>query len=275
MPNGESPAGGVLIAALPCGRPFAASRSRSAARSAAGTMIEVPSLPSLYTVSEACSSCAIAAASFWSSPAYSRPEFGPRDHSTTATPSATAAATATSNTSWRAAGLRVICLRESRRAPLLLAVVAMALSAMLLLVGQGCSVIGASASDRHVHDVLVGVVQLVLHRHRGAHREIRLLHRDHGAAQVGAGIATLEARGHVARLDLAVAHRGDGLPQQRGEIRRAAACRRLHRGLRHAYLRRHLAHLGKQVADVDRAHAAVSMPMGGRRNPVARRVCRR
>lgn len=46
MPNGESAAGSALLAALPCGSPFVASLSRSAARSAAGAMIDEPSLPS-------------------------------------------------------------------------------------------------------------------------------------------------------------------------------------------------------------------------------------
>ena len=44
MPNGESVAGSALLAALPWGRPFAASFRRKAARSAAGAMIDEPSL---------------------------------------------------------------------------------------------------------------------------------------------------------------------------------------------------------------------------------------
>ena len=106
MPKGESDDDIEAPAVLPCGRPWAASFRRVAANTSAGTERVVPSMPRRYGVLLACRAWVTAAASFGSRPAYSNTKFGPRDHSTTPTPSATAAAMPTSSSNRRVVGLR-------------------------------------------------------------------------------------------------------------------------------------------------------------------------
>ena len=108
-----------------------------------------------------------------------------------------------------------------------------------------------SLLNRHLHDVLIGLNQLVAHLGHGLERHAGFLRRDHHVGQVNPALSHLKCAGQLAGGLLGFIHLADGLAEHIGETRRADFLRtggRLGTGHR---LRLHGAHFQHQAIEFD------------------------
>ncbi len=73
------------------------------------------------------------------------------------------------------------------------------------------------SSNRHLHDVLIRLDQLVAYLGQGLHRHAGLLRSDHHVSQVDAALADFERVGQLGRSLLRLMHLADGLAEHVGE----------------------------------------------------------